>query len=210
MIIDVQGTSGIVEKVVPISPINAESQVRLKYFHFPDLPLLDSFVDAVAANSETFTIPAVSSIEQLVNVLDSLVDVNGTRLCYVWYNFSEFELCVGPHAITLTQAFADVVKLPTALVANTCYSTSLYETQISLYSHYAVQVEGVKGFFSDNGYNTVVAKVRRDGDVSAAHIHNFRGDAITLHLTVSVVKKDGTVAAYTSPEVWSLGLEIID
>ena len=210
MIIDVQGEFGVVEQSIPISPINADTRVRLKYFHFPDLPLLDAYVDAVTANSETFTIPAVSSIEQLVNELDSLADVNGVRICYVWYNFSEFELCVGPQAMTLTQAFADVVKLPTTLTANTCYSTSLYETQISLYSHYAVQIAGVKGFFSDNGYNTVIAKVRRDGDVSAAHTHFFRGNEIALDLIVNVVKKDGTVAAYTSPEVWSLGLEIID
>ena len=60
MIIDVQGTSGVVQQSIPISPINADTQVRLKYFHFPDLPLLDAHVDAVTANSETFTIPAVS------------------------------------------------------------------------------------------------------------------------------------------------------
>lgn len=210
MIIDVQGTAGVVEKSIPISPINADTQVRLKYFHFPDLPLLDAHADAVTVGAETFTIPAVSSIRQLVNELDSLAVANGTRICYVWYNFSEFELCVGPTAMTLTQAFADVVKLPTTLAANTCYSTSLYEPQISLYSHYAVQISGVKGFFSDNDYNTVIAKVRRDGDLSAAHTHSFRGDALELELTVTVVKKDGTIGAYTSPEVWSLGLEIID
>ena len=209
MIIDVQGTAGVVQQSVPVAPISADTQVRLKYFHFPDLPLLDAYVDAVTVGAESFTIPAVSSIQQLVNELDSLAVAAGTRICYVWYNYSEFELCVGPAAITLTQAFADVVKLPVDLSAHTCYSTSLFEPQLSLYSHYAVQVSGVKGFFSDNDYNTVIAKVRRDGDISAAHTHSFRGNSMTIDLAVTVVKKDGTISEYTSPEVWSLGLEII-
>ena len=209
MIIDVQGEFGVVEQSIPISPINADPRVRLKYFHFPDLPLLDAYVDAVTANSETFTIPAVSSIEQLVNELDSLVE-GVTRVCYVWYNFSEFEICVGTQSITLSAAFAAVVKLPVALVANTCYSTSLYESTISLYSHFAVQVQNVRGHWSDNEYDTVIAKVRRDGDVSAAHTHYFRGDLVLLEMSVNVVKRDGTVAQYVSPEIWSLGLEIIE
>ena len=124
MILDVQGSSGTVEQSIPVVPIGPDTQIRLKYFHFPDLPLLDAFVDALTVNGQKFTIPAVSSIEQLVNELDSLVE-GVTRVCYVWYNFSEFEICVGTQAITLSAAFAAVVKLPVALVANTCYSTSL-------------------------------------------------------------------------------------
>ena len=173
MILDVQGSAGTVEQSIPVVPIGPDTQIRLKYFHFPDLPLLDAFVDALTVNGQKFTIPAVSSIEQLVNELDSLVE-GVTRVCYVWYNFSEFEICVGTQSITLSAAFAAVVKLPVALVANTCYSTSLYESTISLYSHFAVQVQNVRGHWSDNEYDTVIAKVRRDGDVSAAHTHYFQ------------------------------------
>ena len=64
--------------------------------------------------------------------------------------------------------------------------------------------------WSDNEYDTVIAKVRRDGDVSAAHTHYFRGDLVLLEMSVNVVKRDGTVAQYASPEIWSLGLEIIE
>ena len=209
MILDVQGSAGTVEQSIPVVPIGPDTQIRLKYFHFPDLPLLDTFVDALTVNGQKFTIPAVSSIEQLVNELDSLVE-GVTRVCYVWYNFSEFEICVGTQSITLSAAFAAVVKLPVALVANTCYSTSLYESTISLYSHFAVQVHNVRGHWSDNEYDTVIAKVRRDGDVSAAHTHYFRGDLVLLEMSVNVVKRDGTVAQYASPEIWSLGLEIIE
>ena len=209
MILDVQGSAGTVEQSIPVVPIGPDTQIRLKYFHFPDLPLLDTFVDALTVNGQKFTIPAVSSIEQLVNELDSLVE-GVTRVCYVWYNFSEFEICVGTQSITLSAAFAAVVKLPVALVANTCYSTSLYESTISLYSHFAVQVQNVRGHWSDNEYDTVIAKVRRDGDVSAAHTHYFRGDLALLEMSVNVVKRDGTVAQYVSPEIWSLGLEIIE
>ena len=209
MILDVQGSAGTVEQSIPVVPIGPDTQIRLKYFHFPDLPLLDTFVDALTVNGQKFTIPAVSSIEQLVNELDSLVE-GVTRVCYVWYNFSEFEICVGTQSITLSAAFAAVVKLPVALVANTCYSTSLYESTISLYSHFAVQVQNVRGHWSDNEYDTVIAKVRRDGDVSAAHTHYFRGDLVLLEMSVNVVKRDGTVAQYVSPEIWSLGLELIE
>ena len=209
MILDVQGSAGTVEQSIPVVPIGPDTKIRLKYFHFPDLPLLDAFVDALTVNGQKFTIPAVSSIEQLVNELDSLVE-GVTRVCYVWYNFSEFEICVGTQAITLSAAFAAVVKLPVALVANTCYSTSLYESTISLYSHFAVQVQNVRGHWSDNEYDTVISKVRRDGDVSAAHTHYFRGDLVLLEMSVNVVKRDGTVAQYASPEIWSLGLEIIE
>ena len=207
--LDVQGSAGTVEQSIPVVPIGPDTQIRLKYFHFPDLPLLDTFVDALTVNGQKFTIPAVSSIEQLVNELDSLVE-GVTRVCYVWYNFSEFEICVGTQSITLSAAFAAVVKLPVALVANTCYSTSLYESTISLYSHFAVQVQNVRGHWSDNEYDTVIANVRRDGDVSAAHTHYFRGDLVLLEMSVNVVKRDGTVAQYASPEIWSLGLEIIE
>ena len=208
MILDVNGTSGVATIDVALRhPISSENAVRLRHFHLPDLPLLDAFTAALTVNSKVFNIPIVSSIEELVDILDDMDD-SGTRVCYVWYNSHEFEICAGTQTITLSNEFAALLKLPTTLVAGTCYSSSLYESNISIYSHYAVAIAGVRGMWNGSDYDEVVAKVRRDGDISGAYFHYLRGAEMALGIRILTVKRDGTVGQYTSPEIWSIGLEV--
>ena len=212
MILDVQGAAGLAEQQI-FQHKTSENRVRLKYFHFPDLPLLDVYTAAVVVTNQTFDIAAVSSIEQLVGELDGLrwYDAEtppvGHRVFYAWYDGSEFEICTGANAVTLSAAFASLLKLPTALTANTCYSSSLYDGQVSQYSHYQVNIHGVRGFYTGKHYNSVIAKIRRGGDIIAAHFHYFKRVVDSVELSVDVVKRDGTIVPYTAPEIWSLGLE---
>ena len=172
MIIDVQGTSGAVGQSVHLeASVDTSNSVRLNYFHFPDLPLLDKYETGVTVNGNIKIVPATSSIQELVNFLDSVVD-NNARVFYCWYNDFEFELCTGASAVTLSATFAAVLKLPTALTANTCYSASLYESQISQYSHFAVRIGSTRGFHNSDGFNAVIAKVRRDGS-TVSNFHSF-------------------------------------
>ena len=209
MILDVNGAAGLATVEIPlVSPLSSENSIRLKYLHLPDLPLLDAQTDVITVNSEDFSVPAVSSIQELVNYLDSLAQ-GGNRVCYVWYNNHEFELCVGTQDITLAAAFAAIIKLPATLTANTCYSSSLYESTVGLYSHYAVAVAQVRGMWDGGTYDEIIAKVRRDGDIGPAHFHYLRGAINAVELRILTVKKDGTIAEYTAPEIWSLGLEVV-
>ena len=209
MIIDVSGAVGLAAVEVPLrQPLSSENFLRLKYSHLPDLPLLDAFSGGFTVNGEVFDIPAVSSIQELLGILDSLVQGN-SRVCYVWYNCHEFEICTGTQNITVGAAFAAVLKLPTTLVANTCYSSSLYEAQISIYSHYAVAVKHCRGMFDGGYYNEIIAKVRRDNDLSSAHSHYLKGPVEALEVRILTVKRDGTIAEYTAPEIWSIGLDVV-
>ena len=92
MIIDVSGAAGLAAVEVPLKqPLSSENSIRLKYSHLPDLPLLDAFTGGFTVDEEVFNIPSMSSIQELVDHLDSLV--TGTdRVCYVWYNGHEFVL----------------------------------------------------------------------------------------------------------------------
>ena len=58
-------------------------------------------------------------------------------------------------------------------------------------------------------YDEVIAKIRRDNDVSHAHTHYLRGSVMALDVRILTVKRDGTIAAYTAPEIWSIGLEVV-
>ena len=209
MIIDVSGAAGLAAVEVPLKqPLSSENSIRLKYSHLPDLPLLDAFTGGFTVDEEVFNIPSMSSIQELVDHLDSLV--TGTdRVCYVWYNGHEFEICVGTNAITVSAAFAAVLKLPTTLAASTCYSSSIYESQISLYSHYAVAVKHCRGMFDGGHYDEVIAKVRRDNDISSAHSHYLRGPVDALEIRILTVKRDGTIAEYSAPEIWSIGIDVV-
>ena len=209
MILDIAGAVGLADVEVPLKqPLSNENSVRLRYSHLPDLPLLDAFTAGFTADEENFDIPAVSSIQELVYHLDSLV-TGGNRVCYVWYDGAEFEICTGTNGITLSVAFAAVLKMPTTLAANTCYSSSLYESKISLYSHYAVAIKNVRGMWDGNEYDEVIAKIRRDNDVSHSHTHYLRGSVMALDVRILTVKRDGTIAAYTAPEIWSIGIEVV-
>ena len=74
MILDLRSPAGLAEINAPLAtPFSSENWVRLKYFHFPDLPLTDSFIDAITVGSTSWPMPAVSSIQELVNMLDSLL-----------------------------------------------------------------------------------------------------------------------------------------
>ena len=90
MIVDVQGAAGTVVQSIPISALTTNSTVKLKYFHFPDLPLLDEFDEALTVNSEKFTVPASSSIEDIVNASCKEVTAyvmfgtTATNLKYAW------------------------------------------------------------------------------------------------------------------------------
>lgn len=206
MILDVSGPSGIVQAQVPlVSPLDERHYVKLKYLHLPDLPLLDAFVDAVECNSVKFLITQTSSVEQLVDILDGLVQ-NSLRVCYVWYSGHEFEICAGTQNITLSADFAAVLKLPTTLVANTCYSSSVYTKSVSVYSHYSVVVRGTRGMWDGQGFDEVIAKVRRDGVIDA-HAHYFTAQNTALQIDVYAVTREGDALEYTAPEIWSLGLE---
>ena len=205
MILDVSGSIGIAHARVPLaSPLDQRHYVKLKYLHL-DLPLLDAFADAVTVNAEAFTIPETTSVEQLVDELDALVQ-NGLRVCYVWYSGHEFELCVGTQNITLSAAFAGILKLPTTLLANQCYSSSVYEKSISAYSHFSVVVKGARGMWDGQGYDEQVAKVRRDGVIDA-HKHFFTSQNTELLIDVYAVTRQGELVVYSAPEVWSIGLE---
>ena len=209
MIVDVGGAVGLAAVEVPLLiPLSNENSLRLKYCQLPDLPLLDAFSEGFTVNAEAFDIPAVSSIQELVAYLDGFVLAQGGRVCYVWYNGHEFEICAGAQNIAVTAAFAAALKLPTTLVANTCYSSSVYESQISLYSHYAIAVKHCRGMFDGVNFDEVIAKVRRDGDIASAHSHYLRGPIIELEVRILTVKRDGAIAPYTAPEIWSIGLEV--
>ena len=148
MILDVAGAIGLAAVERPLKqPLSNENSIRLKYSHLPDLPLLDAFTAGFTADEEVFDIPVVSSVEELVYHLDSLV-TGGARVCYVWFDSHEFTICAGTNPITLSAAFAAALKMPTTLVANPCYSASLYESKISLYSHYAVAIKHCRGILS--------------------------------------------------------------
>ena len=206
MIVDVQGGAGLAIQRVP-SSYNSDNFVRLKYFHFPDLPLLDVFTAGFTVNGTVFDIPAVSSIEELAEELNVLYE-SGQRVCYAFYDKHEFELCVGAQAITLSAQFAALLKTGLTLAVNTCYSSAMYGSLLSVYGHYEVAVKHVRGFFDGRVFNNVIAKIRRDGDVSSAHSHYFKTSIDSIELSVRVVKKDGTSVPYDSPEIWSLGLEL--
>ena len=209
MILDIAGAVGLADVEVPLKqPLSNENSVRLRYSHLPDLPLLDAFTGGFTVDEEVFDIPVVSSIQELVYHLDSLV-TGGNRVCYVWYDGAEFEICTGTNGITLSVAFAAVLKMPTTLAANTCHSSSLYESKISLYSHYAVAVKHCRGMWDGSEYDEIIAKVRRDNDVSQAHTHYLRGPVEALEVRILTVKRDGTIAEYTAPEIWSIGIEIV-
>ena len=210
MILDVTGDANEVvsAKIQMENVISTDRYVRLNYFHLPDLPLLDEEKDAfdVASSGVLQTVPAVSSIEELVNVLDSF-EYNGARVFYAWYSNNELELCTGPKAVALSASFAALIKMPTALTANTCYSASLFERQISQYSHYAVRVGNARGEWDGTDFNEFIARVRRAGD-NKIEKHYFRRSSGTVDLAVFTVKKDGTIVPYISPDIWALGLEI--
>jgi hypothetical protein len=212
MLIDVQGIAGEVKQSVPIDTLGVNNTIRVKYFHFPELPLLDKFVNAVTVAGVAVDVNAANSIAEIVNQLDAL-EQGGNRVCYVWYNSNEFELCVGTQTITLSAEFAAVFKLPTTLTANTCYSSSVFESQIGMYSHYAVQIAHARGHWSDGGYDNVIAKIRRgaagDCDVSSTNAHFFKAPVHVLELSIAAVKRDGTSVRYYAPEVYGIGLEIV-
>ena len=206
MILDVSGPIGITHASVPLaSPLDQRHYVKLKYLHLPELPLLDAFVGALTCNAEVFDVPAVNSIEALVNVLDGLMQLT-TRVCYVWYSGHEFEICAGTQNITLSAEFAALLKLPTTLVQSQCYSSSIYAKSISVYSHYSVVVRGCTGMWNGQGFDEVIAKVRRDGVIDA-HPHYFSAIQTGLDVDVYAVTRLGDILEYESPEVWSLGLE---
>ena len=149
----------------------------------------------------------VSSIAQLINQLDAIKH-NGVRVLFCFYNAHEFELCVGANAVTLSADLATALKMDTALAANTCYSSALFEEELSLYSHFAVQVSHTRGLWNGSNFNNTIARVRRDRNISAVYPHPFSSATSSIDFVVLAVKRDGTASLYDSPDVWSVGLEI--
>ena len=207
MILDVQGSAGIVQKTIQLEKkVTEHNYVKLKYFHFPDLPLLDQFPAGVTVSNTAHDNLPVSTIQGLVNQLDGITH-NSARVMYCFYNGHEFELCTAGQAVTLEASLAAVLKMPLNLTPNTCYSSSLFENEISVYSHFAVRVGHARGFWDGSLHNEIIARIRRDRDISTAHEHFFNSPVNYLTFEVFAVKRSGTVTQFSSPEVWSVGLE---
>ena len=210
MILDIVGSANeVVSKQVRMSSVLSTGHaVRVSYFHFPDLPLFDEEKDAISVTGTDFTVPAVSSIQELVNVLDTFVK-DANRVFYAWYDDNELELCTGVHPVTLSASFAARIKMPTTLAATTCYSAALYEKHVSTYSHFVVRVGNAQGEWDGDNFNEFIAKIRRNGEgTHKMNTHYFSREIDTVVVDVFTVKKDGTITPFTSPEIWALGLEI--
>ena len=73
MILDIQGGVGHAEKTIQLQKaVTSADSIRLKYFHFPGLPLLDLFPAGVTVGGVAHDILPVSSIPQLVNRMDAI------------------------------------------------------------------------------------------------------------------------------------------
>jgi hypothetical protein len=205
MIVDITGHIGDTSKSVPVATSN---RIKLKYFHLPPLPLLDLFVDGVTVGGVPQNVPAVNSIDGLCDHFNRMTH-GGVRIMHSWYDKSEFEICTSALEVTLSAPLATVLKMPTTLVPNMCYSSSVFEDIESLYSHYNVHVTHARGYHDGTGHNNIIAKVRRDGDISHAHFHSFEGATNTLEISISVFKRFfGTTHKYFAPDRWSVGFEI--
>ena len=108
MILNVEGSihEETVLNVKLQTPFTAKNWIRLKYDHLPPLPLHNGFDDAVSWGSTSLNIPAFSSIEELVGILNAMRDDQNNPLMHVFYDGREFELCV-EDTYGLTPAIGD-------------------------------------------------------------------------------------------------------
>ena len=105
MILDIAGAVGLAAVEVPVKqPLSSENSVRLKYSHLPDLPLLDAFTAGFVVSKKTLTSRRYQASKSWC-ITSTLVQ-GGNRVCYVWFDGSEFEICTGTQAITVSAAFA--------------------------------------------------------------------------------------------------------
>ena len=209
MILDLRSPAGLAEINAPLAtPFSSENWVRLKYFHFPDLPLTDSFVDAVTVGSTSWPMPAVSSIQELVNMLDSLLYDSGAgldRVVHAFYDGHTLEVCP-VKSMTLSTDFATFLKLGENLLSGECYETALFEERLSVFSHFNVTVKNVRGSWNGTTHDEVIARILRDGEI-ISHRHYFRGPVRQLEVAVNSVRKDGTMAEHYTNEIFALGIE---
>ena len=191
------------------TPFTAKNWIRLKYAHLPPLPLHNGFDDAVSWGSTSLNIPAFSSIEELVGILNAMRDDQNNPLMHVFYDGREFELCVEEtYGLVIHSDLKDFLQLETQmLAADVCYGSALWNDLLKTFSHWNVYVKNLNGMFDGMVHSDLLAKVRDDGVIYGS-AHRFASDTRNLQVTVLPVQKDGVVLlGYLAKENFSIGLE---
>ena len=92
---------------------------------------------------ETYDMPAIGSMSELLNWFDSLTTPAGARIFYAFYSNNEFELCTSTNAITINAGLAALLKFPVALTGSSCTSSYIdVATFVPLYKGYLVKLVG--------------------------------------------------------------------
>ena len=215
MILNVEGSINeeTVLNVKLHTPFTAKNWIRLNFAHLPPLPLHNGFDDAVTfgvePNITSLSIPAFSSIEELVGILNAMRDNQNIPLMHVFYDGREFELCVeDTYPLVIHSDLKDFLQLETQmLVTDVCYGSALWNDLLKTFSHWNVYVKNLNGMFDGRVHSDLLAKVRDDGVIYGS-AHTFAGDTRNLQVTVLPVQKDGIVlVGYLAKENFSLGLE---
>ena len=161
MIIQVESDACNVIFPVPGIHNNAQSRVRIVDVHIPDPPLLPPFTDGVATNVEDFSIRETRSMPDLIDALDALAE-GGNRLVNTYWNGTEFEIVPIYKTLTLSAAFAAVLKLPTTLALNQFYSSCISVDAIDVSAGTCVELflGEMEGFW-DGEYTSDAARLKR-------------------------------------------------
>lgn len=119
----------------------AGKKMRIARVKVPAVPIIAPLPAAVVSGADTFNMPAIHSMSELVNFFDSLI-VGGSRIAYAYYSNNEFELCTVP-AVSLNAQLQLLLKFPATISAGTCVSSHVDpSTWAPVFRGYSIQMIG--------------------------------------------------------------------
>jgi len=119
--------------------------IRVTDVKLPPVPIIAVIAAAVTdtVTAQTYDMPAIGSMSELLNWFDSLTTPAGARIFYAFYSNNEFELCTSTNAITINAGLAALLKFPVALTGSSCTSSYIdVATFAPLYKGYVVKLVG--------------------------------------------------------------------
>ena len=172
-------------------------KMRIVDVKVPAVPILGPQVAAVQQGGNSFDMPAINSMSELVHFFDGLT-VNSVRIAYAFYSNNEFELCTTA-AITIAPYLAGFLKYPTSVAANVCLSSYVDPAMWpGLYQGYSIQMtgSGTDGITTDLTHrlsHETVAILDRTADCSLTPWLDFKNVPRAFCVSAYYRNLDGTV-----------------
>ena len=191
-----------------------QTRIRLLDVTVPDPPLLDAFPDGFVTDIDSFDVPVVRSMLELIDFLDTLHDsVSNAKLLEVVWDGVSLEVLALSKTVNCSALVQAILKLPAVLPVNQIKFSTLNLKGIDVSDGYVVTLDfgETEGFFKGDETHVVASFPRGASRPANDYFFATREPASSGTVAIFSRRRDSGALRHLyvgDEERWSARIEI--